>query len=340
MASKKSNTSLIVVALTLMAASAAEAQAPIGSRASGMAGAFVGVADDASAVYWNPAGIATGAIISILMDYGQGETAPKDPQTSAGEGHRSGFIGLSLPPIGLAYYRLATYGAGTAEPVVTGPGSREEVRRSVHALTTSTVGVSLLHSVNDYIVVSLTPKVVWASARQGVSADLRTHEALDTAADLEGPTDSEFDVDGSVMVAVSHVRLGLVARNLTTPAFARTTAEGSDEIELDHEVRAGVAWGSGWPGNASLVVALDGDITTRRTPLGDRRDLAAGVETWWMNRRIGVRSGFRASTIGDAREAVAIGGSAGVSAGVYVEGHVVLGRSEERSWSIGARMTF
>ena len=214
----------------------------------------------------------------------------------------------------------------------------------MHALTTSTVGVSLLHSLNSHIVVSLTPKVVWASARQGVSADLVAHEALDTAADLEGPTDTAFDVDGSVMVAVNHVRLGLVARNLTTPAFAKATAgqapDGGDEIELDREVRAGVAWGSGWPGNASLVVAFDGDITTRRTPLGDRRDLAAGVETWWMNRRIGVRSGFRASTVGDAREAVAVGGSAGVSAGIYVEGHVVLGRSEERSWSIGARMTF
>lgn len=339
MASKTSNTALIVAALALTAAGAAEAQAPIGARASGMAGAFVGVADDASAVYWNPAGIATGAIISILVDYGQGETAPEDPQTSAGEGHSSSFIGLSLPPVGLAYYRLGTYGTGTAEPVVTGPGSREEVRRSVHALTTSTVGVSLLHSLNDYIVVSLTPKVVWASARQGVSADVMAHEALDTAADLEGQTGTAFDVDGSVMVAVNHVRLGLVARNLTTPSFVITPAEFG-EVELDHEVRAGVAWGSGWPGNASLVVAVDGDITTRRTPLGDRRDLAAGVETWWMNRRIGVRSGFRASTVGDAREAVAIGGSAGVSAGIYVEGHVVLGRSEERSWSIGARMSF
>ena len=106
MASKKCNTALVAAVLALTAAGAAEAQAPIGTRASGMAGAFVGVADDASAVYWNPAGIATGAIVSILMDYGQGETAPEDPQTSAGEGHSSGFIGLSLPPIGIAYYRL------------------------------------------------------------------------------------------------------------------------------------------------------------------------------------------------------------------------------------------
>ena len=32
-----------------------------GERALGMAGAFVGVADDATATYWNPSGLASGA---------------------------------------------------------------------------------------------------------------------------------------------------------------------------------------------------------------------------------------------------------------------------------------
>lgn len=40
---------------------------PIGARATGMGGAFVAVADDASAVFWNPAGIArlSGNILSV-----------------------------------------------------------------------------------------------------------------------------------------------------------------------------------------------------------------------------------------------------------------------------------
>jgi hypothetical protein len=32
-----------------------------------MAGAYVGVADDATAVYWNPAGVATGALVSVVI---------------------------------------------------------------------------------------------------------------------------------------------------------------------------------------------------------------------------------------------------------------------------------
>jgi hypothetical protein len=130
-----------------------------------------------------------------------------------------------------------------------------------------------------------------------------------------------------------------VARNLTTPTFKVAPAEFG-EVELDREVRVGGAWGSGWPGLARVVVAIDGDLTSRVTPLGERRDVAAGVETWWRNQRLGLRGGVRRSTMGDAREAFAAGVSAGLTPGMLVEAHVVRGRASERAWSIGARMTF
>src|SRR3982074_3752673 len=38
-------------------------------RAQGMAGAFVAVADDATATWWNPAGLATGAFFSGIVEY-------------------------------------------------------------------------------------------------------------------------------------------------------------------------------------------------------------------------------------------------------------------------------
>jgi hypothetical protein len=105
-------------------------------------------------------------------------------------------------------------------------------------------------------------------------------------------------------------------------------------------VRVGAAWGSGWTGISRVIVSLDGDLTSRVTPGGDRRDIAAGAETWWLNQRLGVRSGVRASTIGDARAAFAAGISAGVTAGMLVDAHVVRAQGGESSWSIGARMLF
>lgn len=337
MASNKRNLSLLVVLTFLGVAGAAEAQAPVGTRAAGMAGAFVGVADDASAVYWNPAGLATGPIVSGLATFSDEITAPDGVQPAAGERHTATMVALALPPIGLAYYRLGTYGADAATPAVTGLQSREEVRRSVHALTTSTLAVSLLHSVTEYLVVGATPKIVWGSAALGTSTALTTESALDEASDLDREGSTEFDVDAGVMFAMLKFRLGFVARNLTTPSFVM--ADGS-EIELARETRAGAAWGSGWPGASRLVVAVDGDIESRATPLGERRDLAAGVETWWMGRRLGVRGGIRGSTIGETREAVTAGVSVGVTAGILVEAHVVRGDQDERGWSVGARFGF
>ena len=259
-----------------------------------MAGAFVGVADDASAVYWNPAGLATGAILSVLATFSE-EIPPK-------------IVALSLPPVGVAYYRHSAFGRERFASAVTRPPSREEVRRSVQGLTISTVGVSLLQSLTEYIVVGATPRVV------------------------HGADSSTFDVDAGVMIAVERVRVGVVGRNLTTPVFG--------EIELPREARLGAAWGSGLPGYSRVMVSVDGDLMSRVTPVGDRRDVAAGVETWWLDRRLGLRGGLRRSTIGAARAVAAAGVSAGVRPGLLLEAHVERGQADHRGWSVGVRAGF
>ena len=43
----------------------------VGTRAQGMGGAFVAVADDATATWWNPAGLATGAYFSSVVELGR-----------------------------------------------------------------------------------------------------------------------------------------------------------------------------------------------------------------------------------------------------------------------------
>lgn len=340
MSPNKHNLSLLALVAFLGGAGTAEAQAPLGTRAAGLAGAFVGVADDASAVYWNPAGLATGALVSAIFAVAGEETAPDNPQTAAGERHTGVLVALSLPPVGLAYYRVGSYGAATPTPAVTGLQSREEVRRSVHAITTSTVGVSLLQSLTEHIVVSVTPKVVWGSAARGETSDSRGHDALSYAASLDGFGSTTFDVDAGVMVAVQRFRLGLVARNLTTPAFGVDDPGDIGAIELSREVRAGAAWGSTWPGITRLIVAADADLASRVTPFGDRRDVAVGVETWWMAQRLGVRGGVRRSTIGESRAAATAGISAALKAGMLIEAHAAFGRKEERGWSVGVRAGF
>jgi hypothetical protein len=310
---------VFVAALSIFTVQPAFAQNPVGTRAQGMAGAYVGVADDASAVYWNPAGIASAPIVSVVAGIGAQQRIGDLTEATETQQHTNAIVAISATAIGAAYYRFTTYGVVTNKPEVSGPDSREEVGRSVHEVTTSTVGVSLLQSLTDHLVVGATPKFV------------------------HGAGAGTFDVDAGVMFSRGQVRLGLVARNLTTPAFATATAGGpeeSEEIQLSREVRVGAAWGSGWTGVSRVIVSVDGDVTSRVTPEGDRRDVAAGVETWWLNQRLGLRAGARGSTIGAARAAFAAGVSAGLTPGLLLEAHVVGGHADERSWSVGARMLF
>src|SRR3954454_20833533 len=64
--------------LALAQPAAAQLYESVGTRAKGMGGAFVAVADDATATWWNPAGIVTGAALSALYERGK-ETQPADP---------------------------------------------------------------------------------------------------------------------------------------------------------------------------------------------------------------------------------------------------------------------
>src|ERR1700704_1753546 len=83
----------------VLAPAEARAQSPelIGIRAQGMGGAFTAVADDATAGWWNPAGLAGGSYFSTVLEYGH----PKDPPDTNVKG-----VSIAFPALGLGYYRL------------------------------------------------------------------------------------------------------------------------------------------------------------------------------------------------------------------------------------------
>src|SRR5690349_13999017 len=99
---------VLMTALVFSCAAPASAQLyeSVGTRAQGMAGAFVAVADDASATWWNPAGLARGAFFSALYEHGH-LTEPADPDGAslASSSLTNGFA-FGYPALGLSYYRL------------------------------------------------------------------------------------------------------------------------------------------------------------------------------------------------------------------------------------------
>src|SRR3954447_9491462 len=69
----------------------------VGNRPQGMGGAFTAVADDATASWWNPAGLAGGAFFNALIEVDRPDTATSDSVRG---------VAISYPALGLTYYRL------------------------------------------------------------------------------------------------------------------------------------------------------------------------------------------------------------------------------------------
>src|SRR4026209_765604 len=100
------NRTLIAAVLILALEGVASAQGDVGTRAAGMAGAFVAVADDATAVYWNPAGVATGSIVSAVLGAGPFRLGSVPSQNVPNEEHTCAIVALSATASGAVYYRL------------------------------------------------------------------------------------------------------------------------------------------------------------------------------------------------------------------------------------------
>jgi len=291
--------------LTLPVSVHAQTFGGVGARAEGMGGAFVAVADDATAVYWNPAGIATGATFDL--------------QVSKGDSHL--FIGAALPVLAVSYYRIDEV---TGLPTVSGSPDRQtggsgEVQ--VRTLSTTNFGVTVVQTVVPGLVVGTTARVV-KGAVEG----------------FDGRT--TVDLDAGAIVSAWDLRFGLTARNLRQPEFQ---TEGG-MVRMTRQFRVGAALApralpSGIHGPFS--VAIDADLTTTPDIRGDRRTVAAGGEYWLGKGIVGVRGGVRWSTLGDSRRALSGGISVRLPRSVHAEGQLTKhNESEGNEWSVGARITF
>jgi hypothetical protein len=148
------------VFLALATPALAYAQLPmesVGARAQGMAGAFVAVADDASAPYWNPAGLATGSPVAGIIDW-----------TKFQSGNRRSFFGSAGAwPLGLSVVR-------------------QRAELDTKTFSTTQYGVNLLQTLVEGLVVGANLKLV-----RGTIEESSAHSS--TAFDLDAGVMADFD---------------------------------------------------------------------------------------------------------------------------------------------------
>ena len=310
--------SVLVTNVTVGEAQIVEA---VGSRALGMGGAFVAVASDSSATWWNPAGLAAGPFLDVALARAVTESR------RGGPAHRdtATWFALGTPPFGLSYYRLKITELRPVDSTVTESGSREDRRAGVPVLSlaASQFGITLVQSLIPGFHAGATVKYLRGTVR------------TDDVDDGEG--DGAFGVDIGLIGVGGPFRAGLLVRN----AVESELETPSGVVELERQFRAGVAYDAAAIGGPRLVIALDADLSTLDAASGERRNVAVGVERWLWEDRLGVRGGGRFNTLGAKERAATAGVSLAVRAGLFLDAHVVGGGDEDdRGWGVAARVSF
>jgi F plasmid transfer operon protein TraF len=306
----------------------------VGTRAQGMAGAFVAVVDDATATWWNPAGLATGAYFSSVLERGRttepGERSPGGP---AWRGDTSSYA-VVFPALGLSYYRLRiSEMAPAASTAEVAPDRQDQgtTGTSLRSWATSQFGVSVGQSLGNHLVIASTLRLVRGGL--ALSSGAVAGDPLDAAADLDVSMETEADLDLGAMASFKHARLGLAIKHARQPTFG----EGANRLVLRRQVRAGMAFVA----RGTVTVAADADLSKTATAFGDARHVAAGAEAWLLRRRVGLRGGVSANTVGETGVSTSTGGSLAVRRGTFVDAALTVGSDRSREgWNLGLRVTF
>jgi len=280
----------------------------IGIRAQGVAGAFVAVADDATATWWNPAGLPhSQSFIDGIVEVGRG-------------GHWG--VAFGFPALGLSYYHLnisqirpsaSTAAGGTSRQDHGAVGTDLPVTYSVDF---NQFGATVGQSLGDHFVVATTVKVMYAQS------------------------DTRGDFDLGAMAAFGAVRAGLNVRNVVGGTFG---TPGTDVFELTRQARAGVAVTPRTAALDRLTLSLDVDLTTAPFEGRDERHLAGGAEAWLRGHRVAVRGGAGVNMVSDAGDAAygAVGITLSPFQKCFVDGVASWGPTEDRNrWGFDLRVTF
>ena len=297
-----------------------------------MGGAFVAVANDSSATWWNPAGLADGPFLDAALSR---VTTSSDRGFPARRDRVAGFA-LGTPPFGFSYYRFRITNIAGASPTAQDRAGREEGRTD--SLELSQLGASVIQTLWPGVHAATTLRFVRGTVRRDApgpdGSALDPGDSLDRGDELEGgDAGNRFDLDVGVLAIHGAVRLGAVVRNVRDVDFGG--------VRLPRQARVGAALDLEAIGQMPLTVAVDADVLEYDTGTGERRVIALGAERWFSARRLGVRAGARLNTVGAEERAVTAGASWSPRPGLYVDGHVAAGPDRgERGWGLAARVSF
>jgi hypothetical protein len=293
----------------------------LGARALGMAGAFVAVADDASAFHWNPAGTLKSGVFGMTFGWDDLQFGDRNLPPAPGLAGGSNLLtSVAGSPLGVSYGYLKL-----AQVV----GVREDGTAIVQALTVHHLGATYSQSLLPGLVIGATGKYLKGTPTIGESTAPTARDAFNEALGWSGSSSSKFDLDVGVLGSYGPVRAGVTFKNLLEPTF---TGDNGLAFQLRRLIRVGIAV---LPTDG-LTLAFDMDLDTADPLVGLRRMMALGGE-FSLGSSVALRGGLRWSRDGDWQPIWAAGASIRIYTGSWIDGYATYSRENDRGFGIALR---
>lgn len=263
-----------------------------GARASGMGSAFVAVADDQSAIYWNPAGLAKLTGVGILAEHTRW-IADIDYNFFAATYNLGNFgtVGFSFLTSNMGELKVTTI----EEPAGTG-----------ETFNVSDAMFSLAYAINltDNFAIGFNPKFVmqkiWKMSATAVAIDLGVQYVTPFDGAILAMSISNFGtkmkLDGNTALVLVDLDPNSSGNNGQIPAYLQT-----DEWELPLNFRVGIAYRPIDSQMHKLILAIDA-----MHPSDNYESVNVGAE-YIFNDMFSIRGGYKSLFLKDSEESFTFG---------------------------------
>lgn len=301
---KKIALSIMIVLMLVLVTQPAFAQSKVGTtaapflgigvspRAIGMGGAFVAVADDASALYWNNAGIAQNGNSEVLISHAEWIADMSFDFVAASFDLGAGAVGISITSLSMDEMEVTTVN----EP----DGTGEQFDAGDLA-----VGLTYAHAVTDRFYIGGTAKYInqriWKESANGFAFDLGTLYRTSFFNGLKiGAVISNFGtkmkMDGDDLVFLHDILETNFGNNENTPGLWLLNS-----WTLPIMFRVGVAMDVYNAGDHKITIATDAIH-----PNDNDESLSFGGEYGFKN-MLFLRSGYKSAFLDGAEEGMTFG---------------------------------
>jgi hypothetical protein len=275
----------------------------VGARALGMGGAYVAVADDSTAVYWNPAGLTHVQHMEVAaIQQGRDDTALNFGTNQVGSQYFFMSGAATLPDIGSLGLAVMRFGVGNIDQTTSQGGSGPPNVIGTFSEQDMAVLLGYAHNIGKAFSVGVTAKSLWGGTNGLVS---------DPADGITGDANySYFGADlgilakfGEMSQSLEGLVLGVNLQDAVNTGVNWNTDGGAESVDMN--AKAGLAYSLPFDflkdSRSSITLAVDAD--PKYSTL-----MHYGIEYWYKD-VLAMRAGVRQFTAGTQTNEPSFGAS-------------------------------